>query len=1138
MWADAPETSYATQLGDGARYAIFEGDLQEGQERPFPSLTAAEVPTDRPLWSEGAIMGFPRVRADGNQGVFWSACAIGIGTGPTLQRFFHLSTRPAPVFPIFNPSDVRDILCRDANPFNNDGADVNANGCKICVHGADGEVLATTVAEDGSASLPASPALFPALELVVVEGDGVYTLHPLPTPSPANVQCVIRKWQYLPGTTEIVPDPVNPATTVNSFSTYAWPAGLHDMGAGRLMLVWSTGRRDVLEYDFTPLFAYDGDDFVGTALSTFVANPDIQRYTLSGQAGTFARICVNAPNAAPYELVQTKAQTRGLWAGSFLAQNEAGAPEADSIYWLGVQLVSGGSNVPPGSPVDIPGGFSTTPYSGVYSGSVAHVLVNRDGAVVPAEISTPASPAGSVGVLPGCAIASQGGHIAGVGPSVAIYASAPGDTRTGMATRITTALVDVPSVSCLLITRREIADLAGVPPELPMFQDPAFANSCNQAVSIAQVLPLGQCIGTYMVNPYQVRTNLDIDADGTARFMCFERRAIGSFDTDDYKGAFPLQERPSGDAVQAAPYLLSLGPESSASTAQARGYVCVDGAHPVSIGGPQGLTGGYGVQPLFETMTADRNPLAPTTTPNADWTYGIKGSTPAPGTIPGDPGDYINATNIDNQTPGSQYTVSLHLVAEDEDGGLHRSVPTTAVGVQFQYGLTAAPPDWYPSQIEFRVYPFPVALFGLPNSQRAYIEAYVSGPGGVPLRQEVGRYPVPLTGSFMWENGNAPFGAEFTGMGGESGSGRSLYTESGELAADAPDPSACVAAARSRAWSVSRTDPRTVQYTKLLRRGYAPEWNGNLSVRVPDAPADLTAVTVLPDGRVLIFSPTSIHYTYGDGPSDTGQGAGFAEPAMLSDTVGCANKRSIVTGDFGCIFQGDRGFYQVDRQLALSYIGLPYEDTAVGAVYASANDGYRSEAIFYSAVEEDSQQQRWVYNYLRGQWSTFENADVATSACEREGRPLTAVPAVQEIQAVTRLPASIEVVAGVNTGAMSLTTGWLAMGKIQGYGRTWEVQLTGIRDPGSLSGLRVEIYYDYIDTPFETYDFDDVGNGQFKVRFRPRKQKSEAISFRFSEYVPATVAPDDCTGWRLDMCTVLAGVKAGLDKVAVTVRSS
>jgi len=84
----------------------------------------------------------------------------------------------------------------------------------------------------------------------------------------------------------------------------------------------------------------------------------------------------------------------------------------------------------------------------------------------------------------------------------------------------------------------------------------------------------------------------------------------------------------------------------------------------------------------------------------------------------------------------------------------------------------------------------------------------------------------------------------------------------------------------------------------------------------------------------------------------------------------------------------------------------------------------------------------------------------------------------------------------------------------------------------------VEIYYDYIDTPLETYTFDDVGNGQFKVRFRPRKQKSEAISFRFSEYVPTGVLPADCTGWRLDMCTVLAGVKAGLDKVAVTVRSS
>jgi len=183
----------------------------------------------------------------------------------------------------------------------------------------------------------------------------------------------------------------------------------------------------------------------------------------------------------------------------------------------------------------------------------------------------------------------------------------------------------------------------------------------------------------------------------------------------------------------------------------------------------------------------------------------------------------------------------------------------------------------------------------------------------------------------------------------------------------------------------------------------------------------------------------------------------------------------------------------------------------------------------------------FVYNYLRDQWSAFSAPWPACyDSTSRDGRPLL----LADNQTATFLSLWIPGVApapadnGLPTALQVLRTGWLAMGKIQGFGRVWEVQLTGSRLPLSLSGLRVEVLYDYDLTPAEVYDFDSVGGDPFKVRFRPRKQKCEAIAFRFSEYVPAAADPEDCIGWRLEMCTVLAGVKAGLDKVAVTVRSS
>jgi len=101
---------------------------------------------------------------------------------------------------------------------------------------------------------------------------------------------------------------------------------------------------------------------------------------------------------------------------------------------------------------------------------------------------------------------------------------------------------------------------------------------------------------------------------------------------------------------------------------------------------------------------------------------------------------------------------------------------------------------------------------------------------------------------------------------------------------------------------------------------------------VPDTEEPLTAIGALPDGRILLFAPTAIYYTYGQGPSDTGQGAGFSEPQLLTDTVGCEDKRSVVYGDFGCMFKGARGFYLVTRGLELKFVGLPYEDTTEAAV--------------------------------------------------------------------------------------------------------------------------------------------------------------------------------------------------------------
>jgi len=504
----------------------------------------------------------------------------------------------------------------------------------------------------------------------------------------------------------------------------------------------------------------------------------------------------------------------------------------------------------------------------------------------------------------------------------------------------------------------------------------------------------------------------------------------------------------------------------------------------------------------------------------------------------------------------TQLTVGSYLTSFDENGGEHRTVPHVT-SLSPAYNLQAATNvDGFIAYL----YGIPWQLSGIPLSETSSVELCLGRASDGDTPNAVALPELPFVSHEQWiisgpSSSSAqrflssdvyverPF--DYRTLWG-AGSGGALYTWSGELAADAPDPSRSVAAASNRLWSISSVDPRKAQYTKLLRRGYAPEWNQNLTVRVPGTADPLTAVAALPDGRILLFSSTAIHYTYGSGPSDTGQGAGFAEPAYLSTDIGCTDPRSIVTGDFGCIFLSERGFYLIDRKLTVSFVGLPYEDTTDIAglrLKGTASDALRSEVLFFTdRIEEDTTgYQTWVFNTLRGQWSTFVMPE-ALSVTERDGRPFWITQSGTFRARFDEEPATID----GSQGVMSLTTGWLPMAKVQGYGRTWELQITGERPLTaagySQSGLKVELLYDYDETPAETYFFNqpaEAGGANIKLRLRPRKQKSEALSVRFSEYAPPGIPPDEpFTGWRLDMLTVLVGIKVGLDKVPTTPRDN
>ncbi len=1202
---------WAYYLVGDARYALFENDRQIGSERPIPiaELTPAQLDEE----ARGPAC-FPRIRSF-NQAQRFVACtalATPQRNNPASPNDpipgswgVHLASYEGYNTSATQPGSVslaqqrvyymyRDILDRCHVPQGQgDGAPtglpmptdypfLQRPGGNLVLFDEDGGFLSARRTGANDADL-----LTPALDMVTVpaapgDPEEFYTLHvdygfewdPSAFPSgalfaDANVLNLtrIRRWRVAAGAITHVSqatfDTLADAPPVTGVPGWEgdWPAGLHDLGGNRLLLVMSSTRMVTFDYDLNqqiatqPFWTYAPfptstgtlrmcEEGIGRRL--LAVPPAIEPYEMRNANGdVFNRACgafrngsMGNNNPSTNQHTQRTTQmARAQWAGSFAIPLDNPDNPDEQRIWVGVQ---GRAEQTPDEQETNPDQVRLPTWPTVSSGTIYCSIVTisassqsnpsgqePDGTPVPGVVYSNPS-----WIIPGASIATRGAQVSALadnfspsGPVVGIYASSPGDDRTAMQEQYAETSVDLFTSTLCFITLRADNRLPNNPA--------GYINGFRRPTPcVATVLPYGQSTGTFQVNPYQVRTNLHLTAAGL-RGLGFETyapsRSTGSGDIV-FEDRIP---KPISSPSRAAPYAVVLSYGGAAQYARAGQYAISAGPTPCSVGGPQALSAGLPIQAAIDSP--------------AYYSWSPPGDTGPKSGMSVTP--YVS-TYTTEQGTATRHALACQPLRYDESGGEHRAVPFLAQGVPYplRSSWTADATGASVDDAQFfgaYIYPYPWAIFGIPNSTAVLSEVYSTQQDTGSPPTSCGGIEAPLAGGEPWRAvglGASPNVWRFGQV--SDGSSVALYTWAGELAAGTPDSSLAVASGPDRAWSISADDPYRAQYTKLLRKGYAPEWNGNLSVRVPGTGEPLTAIGVLPDGRVLLFTAHTTYYTYGEGPSDTGQGAGFATPQMLSTTEGARSQQDVYTGTLGCMFRSERGFYLVGRDLTLQYVGLPYEDsTDEGNVLGVTEDALRSEIVWMTDVNPDPvtvppslRRRCWVFNTLRQQWSTF-NLTGATSTTSRDARPWW-YALDGEVRSLSTAPAPATSEPVFERNLMSLATGWLAMGRIQGFGRTWEVQLTGDRTPTSLSGLRVEIYYDYADAPAETYDFDEVGAGQFKVRFRPRKQKSEAISFRFSEYVPPGKEPELCTGWRLDMCTVLAGVKAGLDKVPVTQRST
>lgn len=463
---------------------------------------------------------------------------------------------------------------------------------------------------------------------------------------------------------------------------------------------------------------------------------------------------------------------------------------------------------------------------------------------------------------------------------------------------------------------------------------------------------------------------------------------------------------------------------------------------------------------------------------------------------------------------------SLAFRWTDSAGNIHRSVPF----VEFKlngFSTYESGGVYYPLRQTFPR-PFPAGVTGAKDDQRYELEVYGgTSPGELYLIAIVRPEPHPVYYScdyIVIGIANITYGFRpggypeyFTpGYADPSVIGPARWSET-ELTHIQPPATIDVCSTQDRVWLLSAERGRAdVWPSKLLTRGYAPEFPSSLRVILPNEGGEAVALAAL-DDKIIVFKERQIYAIFGSPGDNTGANATLQRPRLISGDVGCISKTSVVEGPYGIVFLAPRGFHMLSRGLEVSYIGNDIERTFVP----------RDNVITSGTLIPDRKQVRWTYNEATLESDT---AKAVVWSYEPEVMAFSTFDSVSAVSAATRRGQWIRVTqggqvlvdqtsySGLDDHSTRVTTAWIKTAGLQGFARVYTALFFFKWFTGY---IKIEVGYDHdpdwIDTVQwtngELASLAEPNNGRVQLMVYPTRQKCEAIRFRISEVNPGGQNP-------------------------------
>lgn len=367
------------------------------------------------------------------------------------------------------------------------------------------------------------------------------------------------------------------------------------------------------------------------------------------------------------------------------------------------------------------------------------------------------------------------------------------------------------------------------------------------------------------------------------------------------------------------------------------------------------------------------------------------------------------------------------------------------------------------------------------------------------------------------------------------------YQCQGELPHFAPDGTSFLSVAQSRLFLVGGgTSPNSVTPSLLHFDGEPVHFNDALVIgETPDYGGAVVGTAPLNDVTV-VFKERCVFAVAGNGPDNTNNN-GFFECRAISSDMGCADPGSIVSLPIGIMFKSRKGFFLLTPQLELLYIGADVE-------------AYNTQTFVGAAPVPDSNQVIFVpssgsalcFDWYYKSWSVF-TGHFGLDACvwkedtfvylRNDGRVF--------------LRNSDTYTDGGSPYSLKIRTAPIRIEDIaQGFWLLKHVNVLG--DYRSLHRLRVNLYYDRDESPFETFvvtpagfveteefgddtpygDADyyggDIASSEYQFQFKPKRSKVQTIRFEFLD-IPGSGAG---ASYEITELALEVGLKSGTAKLS------